>query len=60
MGKIKIVVSTGYENAKHEDEYEIDSEEWAKMTEEEKQEELDQACLTIINNHICANAWYED
>jgi hypothetical protein len=54
--RFRIIVDTGFVGGQHEDEVEFTDEEWAALSESERQEALEQACQDAISNHIGAYA----
>jgi|688.fasta_scaffold1383042_1 hypothetical protein len=54
--KIKITVETGFAGATHTDYDEVDREDWEAMTEDERDEYLDEAAVTLRDNYVYCNA----
>lgn len=48
MPRIKLYVNTGFANAKHVQYYDYPDDEWNKLTEKEKEKELD----TMANEYL--------
>lgn len=55
--KIKLHVGTGFANCQHEDTLEIDKEVWEEMSEQERDDFLDEAAIDFRNNVIECGAW---
>lgn len=55
--RIKLYVGTGFANCKHEDIIEIDKEVWEEMSEQEREDLLNEAAIDFCNNVIKCNAW---
>jgi hypothetical protein len=49
--KIKLYINTGFANCKHTEIIDC-PEEWEKMSQQEKEEWLDDEALDFLNNHI--------
>lgn len=54
---VKWTIGTGYANANHSGQWEIDREEWDGMSEEEREKMLSEMMEDEIANHI--DAGYE-
>lgn len=54
--RIKVIVETGF-TSKHEDEVFIDRSEWEGMTQEQRDEFLNEAALDLRDNYISCSAW---
>lgn len=57
--KIKLNISTGYAGADYEDEVEIDDSEFEGMSEEEKEEYINEEYVEPFL-HERIDAWYEE
>ncbi len=57
MPKIKLFCSSGFAGGGHEDVFEVDDAEWDAMSEDEREEFLNDAAITHMNNHIECGAW---
>lgn len=55
--KIKLYVSTGFANCKHEDILEIDDQEWLEMTTAEQEAYMDEAAMDFMNDRIECGAY---
>ena len=52
MPKLRVSLGIGYPGAKHVDEIEIDDDEWDELTEEEREEFIDQLAVDWAWNYI--------
>jgi len=52
MPKFKVTINTGFANAYHEDEFEIDQEELDELTETEREALIDECARDVMFNHI--------
>lgn len=52
MPKIKVYVNTGFAGCTHKDIWDYDDDEWNDLTEEEKQQELNQYAMDFMNTLI--------
>lgn len=55
--RIKLYVGTGFANCQHEDIFEIESEVWENMTEDERDKLLDELAVDFRNDVIDCSAW---
>lgn len=55
--RIKLYVGTGFAACQHEDIFEIESEVWENMTEDERDKLLDELAVDFRNNVIDCSAW---
>lgn len=55
--RIKLYIGTGFASCQHEDIIEIESEVWEDMTEDERDELLDELAVDFRNNVIECSAW---
>lgn len=58
--KVKMYVHTGFANCKHEDEFEIDRDEWEEMDEKEREKYLDDVAQDYLGNCIDYGAYAEE
>ncbi|WP_447404525.1 DUF7167 family protein [Pseudomonas aeruginosa] len=57
--KIKMYVDTGFAGCKHEDSIEIDKGYWESLSEEGKDEYLEELAQDFLGNHIDFGAYVE-
>lgn len=58
--RIKTVVETGFAGCTHTDVIEIDKDEWDAMTEQQREDRLDQEATDFRDNLISCSAWVLD
>lgn len=55
--RIKLYVDTGFYGAKHEDVYEHPRSEWNEMTQQEREELLEELAVEFRNERVDCSAW---
>ena len=58
--KIQLYVGTGFANCHHKDVVEVPREEWDSLSEEQRNEMLDEMAVEFRNNYIDCSAWVID
>ncbi len=58
--KVKVWVTTGYANCSHKDEMFVNKNEWMKLSEEEKDQILDNAAASLLHNNIECGAYVDE
>ncbi|TWC17116.1 hypothetical protein FBY06_11836 [Pseudomonas sp. SJZ085] len=58
--KIKLFVGTGFAGCAHRDEEFVDRAEWEAMSEQQREQYLDDAATDYLHNCVEYSAWVEE